>query len=64
MTDADSAADAATNFGVLADKKTMEQMINEMEKTPYGAEDWIYSNWNFKNAGVWSVPKFSAVWWF
>ena len=47
-----------TNF---MDKKAYKEMVSNMEEMPYGAEDWIYSKWNYKKA---KPEKLSPFWWF
>lgn len=47
-----------TNF---MDKKAYKEMVSNMEEMPYGAEDWIYSNWNYYGS---KPEKLSPYWWF
>jgi len=46
---------------LLSKDKAYREMVANMEEFPYGAEDWVYSNWDYKKA---KPTKLSPWWWF
>jgi hypothetical protein len=45
----------------LSENGKYKDMVSEMEELPFGAENWIYSKWNYKKG---KAAKLSPYWWF
>ena len=45
----------------MADGTEYKRLVAAMEVLPIGAENWIYSKWNYKKA---KPEKLSPYWWF